>query len=59
MGDDIALSFGSGFKERLFIFIYRQFFTGLPKELQEAAAIDGCGAFGTFFRIIVPTAKIL
>ncbi len=48
---------GVGLKSGFFIFIYRQFFTGLPKELQEAAAIDGCGAFGTFFRIIVPTAK--
>lgn len=48
---------GVGLKSGLFIFIYRQFFTGLPKELQEAAAIDGCGAFGTFFKVIVPTTK--
>lgn len=48
---------GVGLKSGIFIFIYMQFFTGLPKELQEAAAIDGCSAFGTFLRIIVPTAK--
>lgn len=48
---------GVGLKSGIFIFIYRQFFTGLPKELQEAAAIDGCGAFRTFTKIIVPTAK--
>lgn len=48
---------GVGLKSGIFIFIYMQFFTGLPKELQEAAAIDGCGPFHTFFRIIVPTAK--
>ncbi len=48
---------GVGLKSGIFIFIYRQFFTGLPKELQEAAAIDGCSSFGTFTRIIVPTAK--
>jgi len=46
-----------GFKGGLYIFIFMQFFAGLPKELQEAAAIDGCGAVRTFFRIIVPTTK--
>lgn len=48
---------GVGLKSGIFIFIYMQFFTGLPKELQEAAAIDGCGAFKTFRKIIMPTAK--
>lgn len=48
---------GVGLKSGIFIFIYTQFFTGLPKELQEAAAIDGCGEFRTFLKIIVPTAK--
>ena len=46
-----------GLKNGIFIFIFMQFFTGLPKELQEAAAIDGCGPFKTFMRIIFPTAK--
>lgn len=48
---------GVGLKSGIFIFIYMQFFTGFPKELQEAAAIDGCGEFRTFLKIIVPTAK--
>ena len=48
---------GVGLKSGIFICIYMQFFTGLPKELQEAAAIDGCGEFRTFLKIIVPTAK--
>ncbi len=48
---------GVGLKSGIFIFIYMQFFNGLPKELQEAAAIDGCGPFRTFLKIIVPTAK--
>lgn len=48
---------GVGLKSGIFIFIYMQFFTGIPRELQEAAAIDGCGAFKTFTRIIIPTAK--
>ncbi|MBU3158752.1 carbohydrate ABC transporter permease [Clostridium frigoris] len=38
------------------IFLMRQFFLGIPKELEEAAAIDGLGRFGTFFRIVLPMA---
>ena len=49
--------FGVGLKNGIFIFIFMQYFTGLPKELQEAAAIDGCGPLKTFLRIIFPTAK--
>ncbi|MGH4051616.1 MAG: carbohydrate ABC transporter permease [Clostridium sp.] len=37
------------------IFLMRQFFLSIPKSLEEAAAIDGLGRFGTFFRIILPT----
>ena len=48
--------FGAGLKSGLFIFIFRQFFRGLPKELEEAAAIDGCGFFQCFIRIILPNA---
>ncbi|MGH4120472.1 carbohydrate ABC transporter permease [Clostridium sp.] len=39
------------------IFLMRQFFLGIPKDLEEAAAIDGLGRFGTFFRIIMPMAR--
>jgi multiple sugar transport system permease protein len=38
------------------IFLMRQFFLSIPKSLEEAAAIDGLGRFGTFFRIILPMA---
>lgn len=48
---------GVGLKSGIYIFIYMQFFAGLPRELQEAAAIDGCGAFRTYLKIVVPTAK--
>jgi multiple sugar transport system permease protein len=41
----------------LFIFIYRQFFKGLPNEIEEAAFIDGAGAFRTFFKVMLPNAK--
>jgi multiple sugar transport system permease protein len=48
--------FASGLRAGLFIFIFRQFFSGQPKELEEAATIDGCGAFATFWRIMIPLA---
>lgn len=37
-----------------FVFLMVQFIRGLPKELDDAATIDGCGHFGIFFRIILP-----
>lgn len=36
------------------IVLLRQYFSTIPQELEDAARIDGCGRFGTFFRIIVP-----
>ncbi|MCC3376575.1 carbohydrate ABC transporter permease [Cohnella sp. REN36] len=46
--------FAHGLRGALFVFIFRQFFRGLPVELEDAARVDGCGAFKTFFRIVVP-----
>jgi ABC-type glycerol-3-phosphate transport system permease component len=48
--------FGFGLKQSLFVFIFRQFFYGIPGELEEAALIDGCGFYGTFFRVMLPNA---
>ncbi len=45
---------GLAFKNGLYIFIFRQFYRGIPDELEEAAYIDGTGVFKTFFRIILP-----
>jgi len=42
--------------DAFFVFLLVQFIRSLPKELDEAAIIDGCGKFGVFFRIIVPLA---
>ena len=47
---------GNGIKSGLFIFIFIQFFRGLPNELQEAAYIDGCGRVRTFVVIMIPLA---
>jgi multiple sugar transport system permease protein len=40
-----------------YIFLLRQFFMTIPKELDEAAKIDGCGSFRYFWQIIVPLSK--
>ena len=39
------------------MFIMRGFFISLPRELEEAAMIDGCSRFGCFVRLIVPLAR--
>ncbi len=49
--------FGCGLRNGFFIFIFRQFFAGMPKELEEAAYIDGCGPFGTFLRVMLPLSR--
>jgi multiple sugar transport system permease protein len=45
---------GLAFKNGLYIFMMRQFFRGVPDELEESAYIDGYGPFKTFFKIIIP-----
>lgn len=40
-----------------FIFLLRQFFMGIPRELDDAAKIDGCGYFGIYTRVILPLSK--
>lgn len=47
---------GNGIRSGLMILIFRQFFRGLPKELEDAAYIDGCGPFMTFVRVMIPNA---
>ena len=39
------------------LFLIRQFFLGLPKELVEACKVDGCNNFQIFFRVILPIGK--
>jgi multiple sugar transport system permease protein len=39
------------------MFLLRQFFLGLPRELEEAARIDGCSLFGSFWRVVLPNAS--
>ncbi|HRL11680.1 MAG TPA: carbohydrate ABC transporter permease [Aggregatilineales bacterium] len=42
--------------DAFFVFLLVQFIRGLPKEIEEAAIIDGCGKIGVFLRIIIPLA---
>ncbi len=51
------LSFtGLGIKEGLYIYLLKEQFSAMPKDLEEAAYIDGAGVFSTFFRVMVPNA---
>jgi len=45
--------FGSAFN----IFLLRQFFMSIPNELEDAAKIDGCGPFATYWRVMLPQVK--
>lgn len=45
---------GLAFKNGLYIFMMRQFFRGVPDELEESAYIDGSGTLRTFLQIIIP-----
>lgn len=38
------------------IFLMRAYFQAIPRELEEAAVVDGCTAFGAFWRIVLPNA---
>ena len=51
--------FGVGLRSGILIYIYIQFFSGLPKELEEAAWIDGAGPFKTFIRIAIPSSTVV
>ena len=49
----IYLGFGAG----LAVFMFTGFIKGIPLEIEEAAAIDGCGAISTYFRVVFPMLK--
>jgi ABC-type glycerol-3-phosphate transport system permease component len=53
----LPLTVPAYFGNAFFVFLVRQFFLTLPKELTEAAVIDGCSQFGTFRRIAIPLIK--
>ncbi len=52
----ILTLFGCGLRSGLYIYIFNQFFRGLPKEIEEAAFVDGAGTWYTYFRIMLVNA---
>ncbi|BFH64133.1 MULTISPECIES: carbohydrate ABC transporter permease [Paenibacillus] len=52
----ISSATAMGLKNGLYIYIFRQFFRGIPKEIEEAALVDGAGVLKTFYRIMLPNA---
>ena len=47
----------SAFRMSITVLLIRSYFLGIPKELQEAATIDGCSSFGVLWRIFLPISK--
>lgn len=45
-----------GLVSPMYIFMFRNFFLGIPKELEESAYLDGAGRLKTFFKVIIPCA---
>lgn len=52
----IITIFGCGLRSGLYIYIFNQFFRGLPKEIEEAAFVDGAGTLYTYVRVMIPNA---
>lgn len=48
--------FGFSVNQSLFVFLFRQFFMGMPTEIEEASLIDGAGFYKTYFKIMLPNA---
>ena len=48
--------FGLTVKEGLYIYLMREFFRGMPKDLENAAYVDGAGVLGAFFKVMLPNA---
>ena len=48
--------FCTGTQGMMFVYMFRQYFRGVPKEIEEAARVDGAGEFRTFIQIMAPSA---
>ena len=46
-----------GFGSLFYTYMFRQYFLGMPIEIEEAARIDGCSRIGVFFKMILPLSK--
>ncbi len=52
----VTAAMGMGLRSGLFIVVFMQFFKGMPKELEDAARVDGCSELRTFVQVMVPNA---
>lgn len=52
----LPAALGMGLRSGIFIYMFRQYFRGQPKELEDAARVDGCGHVSIFVRIMSPNA---
>jgi len=57
-GTFIPLWLGIG-ANAFYVILFKQFFEGIPKELIEAAKLDGCGILQTFIKIMLPLSKAI
>lgn len=57
IGTFLPLTVTCFFGNPFFIFLLRQFFTGIPQDISEAARIDGAGEFTIFSKLVLPMAK--
>ena len=48
---------GMGLKSGVFIYIFMQFFRGVPVDLEDAALVDGAGPFRVFLKVMLPNAR--
>ena len=55
----VSAFFAQGIKSGLFIYLFRQSYKSLPKELEDAAYLDGCGPIKAFFKIMFPNSTAI
>lgn len=53
----VSALFGVGLNSGIYIFMFRQFFAGMPKDMEEAAKLDGCGPFKIYWKVMIPNIK--
>ncbi len=46
-----------GLASLFYTYMFRQYFLGIPKEIEEAARMDGCSRLGVYFKMILPLSK--
>lgn len=52
----VSAALAAGLRSGLFIIVFMQFFKGMPKELEDAARVDGCSEARTFLQVMIPNA---